>query len=63
MSASLVGSEMCIRDRSGATMAPGPCSCGRGWYVGHGRCDAPEGCTFPGLSLIHISEPTRLALI
>eukprot|EP00969_Alexandrium_andersonii_P004841 209942-Alexandrium_andersonii.AAC.1 len=37
MSASLVGSEMCIRD-----------SCGRGTYLGRGYCDAPGGCPLPG---------------
>eukprot|EP00969_Alexandrium_andersonii_P167502 7404691-Alexandrium_andersonii.AAC.1 len=84
MSASLVGSEMCIRDSIVLTL-PGPA-----WVMLSLPCAAEEDCALVGasaevevcatavvggrwhisppgrpmrLSLIHISEPTRLALI
>eukprot|EP00969_Alexandrium_andersonii_P334410 14777279-Alexandrium_andersonii.AAC.1 len=63
MSASLVGSEMCIRDRhllrGGLRSARRACCRAlRGGPRGGGRPSA-----LYWLSLIHISEPTRLALI
>eukprot|EP00969_Alexandrium_andersonii_P108446 4784191-Alexandrium_andersonii.AAC.1 len=62
MSASLVGSEMCIRDshRSGAGGALGSCLELQSLHIRKGETYM-EACM--RLSLIHISEPTRLALI
>eukprot|EP00969_Alexandrium_andersonii_P298093 13175143-Alexandrium_andersonii.AAC.1 len=60
MSASLVGSEMCIRDRLGPI---GACL-GSLRPAGPNRADWCKGpARAERLSLIHISEPTRLALI
>eukprot|EP00969_Alexandrium_andersonii_P220905 9756721-Alexandrium_andersonii.AAC.1 len=77
MSASLVGSEMCIRDRVGPRM--GLCPVGAGPHLQEHIVDPardrsklgwhgllhlePAGEMGEDLSLIHISEPTRLALI
>eukprot|EP00969_Alexandrium_andersonii_P331135 14636149-Alexandrium_andersonii.AAC.1 len=57
MSASLVGSEMCIRDRhtgraaaSGGSSPPGPEVSSR-----HDQCDAPDG---KPVSYTHLTLPT-----
>eukprot|EP00969_Alexandrium_andersonii_P157754 6971910-Alexandrium_andersonii.AAC.1 len=61
MSASLVGSEMCIRDRHWSTTQKTiALSSGEAELAGIAK-GAAEGLGL--LSLIHISEPTRLALI
>eukprot|EP00969_Alexandrium_andersonii_P260564 11520182-Alexandrium_andersonii.AAC.1 len=81
MSASLVGSEMCIRDspcpcprararehtRARASRVRARAPLAQGWRtaVRSGLALVAAGATFSrgALSLIHISEPTRLALI
>eukprot|EP00969_Alexandrium_andersonii_P206877 9139508-Alexandrium_andersonii.AAC.1 len=73
MSASLVGSEMCIRDRRTPPRGTGPGArplhslqpklLRKRWTLrGHGPPPMTTRSAME-LSLIHISEPTRLALI
>eukprot|EP00969_Alexandrium_andersonii_P187710 8294087-Alexandrium_andersonii.AAC.1 len=67
MSASLVGSEMCIRDRSRAVcpmiVLVWVRAVARRRFEQFARCVFADSDSWVLLSLIHISEPTRLALI
>eukprot|EP00969_Alexandrium_andersonii_P233796 10323555-Alexandrium_andersonii.AAC.1 len=58
MSASLVGSEMCIRDRWGLSVWgpswPGPPKAGRRWGLGPQMAGALEGT----VSYTHLTLPT-----
>eukprot|EP00969_Alexandrium_andersonii_P285845 12637800-Alexandrium_andersonii.AAC.1 len=71
MSASLVGSEMCIRDRASLAAGDDEMGAWAGRVLPESGGLEAEAQQLPqrrplepgGLSLIHISEPTRLALI